>query len=243
MTPVLQGPRPNLVLRPTLSVAASVVRRALRDTAELAVQASTAGTHPPRELDIQSENRKHAVEYVASPNRLFWFSVGGLPIDFRRFVFVDIGSGKGRMVFLATKLPFRRIEGVEFARNLHAAASRTLETLARSLPDPHRIMLHHKDAADYEIPSEPCVFYLFNPFERAVLDQFLLNVERSRRARPREIYIVYANPVHRSAFDGTSFRECRPGGWAANFSNRMAVVPFTVFWAGCNRSPSSGEID
>src|SRR3954471_2990982 len=37
-------------------------------------------------------------------------------------VFVDFGSGKGRIVILAAALPFRRVIGVEFSAQLHEIA-------------------------------------------------------------------------------------------------------------------------
>ena len=37
------------------------------------------------------------------------------PIKHERFVFVDIGAGKGRAAFLAATYPFKRIIGIELA--------------------------------------------------------------------------------------------------------------------------------
>jgi len=52
-----------------------------------------------------------------------------LPVgDFSQYSFIDMGSGKARMLFVAAELPFRRVIGVEFDRKLHAAAK---ENIAR----------------------------------------------------------------------------------------------------------------
>jgi hypothetical protein len=42
--------------------------------------------------------------------------------DFRDFVFVDLGSGKGRTLLMASDYPFRCIVGVELLPALHQAA-------------------------------------------------------------------------------------------------------------------------
>ena len=44
--------------------------------------------------------------------------------DVSGYTFVDLGSGKGRMLFVAAERPFRRVIGVEFSRSLHAEAER-----------------------------------------------------------------------------------------------------------------------
>jgi hypothetical protein len=41
-----------------------------------------------------------------------------LPKDLSDFTFVDIGSGKGSILFYACRYDFRRVLGVEFAENL-----------------------------------------------------------------------------------------------------------------------------
>ena len=46
-------------------------------------------------------------------------------LNFRDFTFVDLGSGKGRTLLMASDYPFRRIVGVELLPSLHKSRSRT----------------------------------------------------------------------------------------------------------------------
>src|SRR5271167_4480579 len=46
--------------------------------------------------------------------------------DFCDFVFLDLGSGKGRTLLMASDYPFRRIVGVELLLTLHQAAQDNL---------------------------------------------------------------------------------------------------------------------
>src|SRR6185436_7767539 len=46
------------------------------------------------------------------------------PVD--GYTFVDLGSGMGRAVLVASEFPFRRIVGVEIAAELHAIAGRNV---------------------------------------------------------------------------------------------------------------------
>jgi tRNA1(Val) A37 N6-methylase TrmN6 len=51
-----------------------------------------------------------------------------LPINLDDYTIVDIGSGKGKLLLLASNYPFRRIIGVEYAPLLHEIAKKTSRT-------------------------------------------------------------------------------------------------------------------
>lgn len=106
-----------------------------------------------------------------------------------RFSFVDLGSGKGRVLLMAAEYPFRRIVGVELLPELHEIAR---ENVVR---DP-RIELVLGDAREFRFPDGPLVVFLFNPFPPWVLRQVLLNVQESLTRKPREFFVVLHNPQH-----------------------------------------------
>jgi hypothetical protein len=118
-----------------------------------------------------------------------------LPIVEEGLVFVDLGSGKGRALMLASEQPFRRIIGVELSPKLDAIARQNLETFRSELQRCHEIELVCMDAAAYAPPLEPLVIYLFQPFPIEVLDAVLERIEASAREAPRRIYIAYMNPL------------------------------------------------
>lgn len=164
----------------------------------------------PEQLELEGQNAAHAVQYEPTPIKLFGHLLRRLAhnFDFSHFVFVDIGSGKGRMLLLAAEWPFQRVEGVELARMLHQIASRNLtrpDTEGRGLAP---VVLHNMDASTYRFPDEPLVVYLFNPFDFAVLTQVHNNLRRSLQQNPRECVVIYVNSKHREVFDqDRSFEE------------------------------------
>src|SRR5262249_42120032 len=148
--------------------------------------------HRPEELKLAGANAQHAVEYFATPTIVFRRALAALHIDPRRFVFVDYGCGKGRVLLQAARLPFQRVEGIELSAALHDAA---VANIAQAkLKAPARV--HHMDAVEYEPPAVPLVLYFFNPFGAPVLGQVLRRVEASLRAAPREVYAIYVNAEH-----------------------------------------------
>jgi len=51
-----------------------------------------------------------------------------LPRRYQDYTFVDFGSGKGKVVLLAPRLPFRKVIGLEFAQQLIAVAQRNIRS-------------------------------------------------------------------------------------------------------------------
>jgi SAM-dependent methyltransferase len=104
-------------------------------------------------------------------------------------VFLDLGSGKGRAVFLATQYPFARIIGVELSPELHAVAEQNLRRHGS------RVELVNADATTYDVPEDVTVLFLFNPFNGSVFAAALANVLRSLDEHPRPFRLIYVNPV------------------------------------------------
>jgi SAM-dependent methyltransferase len=121
--------------------------------------------------------------------------IASLPIDFREFTFVDLGSGKGRTLLMAAEYPFRRIVGIELLPALHQIAQ---ENLARYSSESQRCFALEAlcgDAGDFCFPAEPLVLYLFNPFPESGLKRVMAALERSLSAYSRTVYVLYLNPA------------------------------------------------
>ena len=125
--------------------------------------------------------------YFASEPWLFEEMMRALPIDFREFSFVDLGSGKGRALLMASEYPFQKIVGVEFLPGLNRVAQQNIAGYPQ-------ISSLEMDARDFEFPSSPLVVYLFNPFPEPVFASVLANLEVSCQENHRPIYVAYRSP-------------------------------------------------
>jgi SAM-dependent methyltransferase len=126
-------------------------------------------------------------------------------IDFADYTFIDLGSGKGRALLLASEYPFRKIIGVEIQRDLHDIAEQNIARFSSPEQKCSYIVSWFGDARNFEFPNEPLLVYLFNPFPEYVFATVLANVEKTWREHPRPIYIVYNTPLAKSAIEGASF--------------------------------------
>src|SRR6267154_609155 len=115
--------------------------------------------------------------------------------DFRDFVFLDLGSGKGRTLLMASDYPFRRIVGVELLPALHRIAQDNLSKYRREGQKSFALEAVCADAPDFVFPAEPSVLYLFNPLPETGFRQVVMNLEESLRLYPRAVYVLYHNPL------------------------------------------------
>lgn len=115
--------------------------------------------------------------------------------DFHNFTFIDLGSGKGRTLLMASDYPFRRIMGVELLPALHRAA---LENFGQYRSESQKCFALEAicaDATAFAFPAEPTVLYLFNPFPDAGLRRMIANLEVSLQEHRRTVYVLYHNPM------------------------------------------------
>jgi hypothetical protein len=190
----------------------------------------TSGVVPLDELGTAAPDR---TEYKPAP----WFALRrALP---RRSVtpddvFLDFGSGMGRLVFQAALwYPFARVIGVELSPRLHRIAEDNIDR-NRSRLRCADVRLVCADALDYGVPDDVTVVFFDNPFTgwifATVLDRLLASVDRA----PRPLTVVYFNPVEHERLMATGrvrlvrrVRGWRPGReWArTNSTHVYAVLP------------------
>ncbi|MFZ0536633.1 MAG: class I SAM-dependent methyltransferase, partial [Candidatus Sulfotelmatobacter sp.] len=110
-------------------------------------------------------------------------------------IFLDLGSGKGRALLMASDYPFRRIVGVELLPALNDAAQ---DNICKYRSESQKCFAMESicgDAAEFAFPDEPTVLFLFNPFPESGLRNVIANLEQSLREHPRRVYVLYHNPL------------------------------------------------
>ena len=133
--------------------------------------------------------------YQPTEPALFHKILATLRIDFRRFTFIDIGSGKGRVLLMASDYPFGRVLGVELLPDLHRIAQENIRKYKSDWQKCTNIESMCGDARSFVFPPEPTVLYLFNPLRESGFVQFLKSLEDSLREHPRPLLLIYHNPV------------------------------------------------
>ena len=172
----------------------------------------TAGIVRLGALRIESPNRDLGVRYQPSDPDGFRSLVEALPVDLKDYVFVDLGSGKGRVLLLASEYPFRRVVGVEFAQELNEIAERNValyDGARRRCGDVRTVI---SDTADYPLP-EAVVLYLYNPFAPEVLRRHLQRNRDSLERGSRPVYVLVTGARELvGVLEAAGFERLRSGG-------------------------------
>lgn len=171
---------------------------------------NTCGLTLLTDLSIGSGNIAECVYYDPTPVRLLEKIFGKLPKNLNKFVFVDFGSGKGRVLLMASRWPFKRIIGVEFAKELHDIAARNVEIYKDPRQCCHDIQSTCIDAREFEIPVDNCVLFFYRPFSGLVFREVLERVVFSYRSNPRKIYLIYCCPFSDDPFKLLDFAKKIP---------------------------------
>jgi SAM-dependent methyltransferase len=146
--------------------------------------------------------------YQPTEPALFHEMLAVLRTDFAEFTFIDLGSGKGRTLLMASEYPFRRIVGVELLPELQHIAQENLNKFQSKRQKCFHLESLCGDACEFAFPPEPTVLYLFNPLPKTGLSRVISNLESSLRANPRKLFVLYHNPLHEEVLSaGASLRK------------------------------------
>lgn len=190
----------------------------------------TAGCVPGEELNIPDATVYHAcaprivarlLDEVADPGA---------------WTFVDIGAGKGRAVLLAARMPFIRVIGIELNPELLAIAQRNLRVVRGEAACRAPVEMVLADAAAYEWPSTPCVFFLYRPFVGEAAERVIGSIVRSFHAHPRRMLILYYTQEYPAALLDPIFTRRDIRNLPRDRLDRFARFGFTA--AAFSASPS-----
>ncbi len=139
-----------------------------------------------------------ATHYEATPVDDARRLLDASPLAPARATFIDLGSGMGRVVLLASLRPYRQIVGVEISPALHEIARANRARF--DLPEVrcHDVRLVRADAATFAFPRGDLVVYLYNPFRAEVLEPVL---DALLAGPKREIVLLYHTPVERESIE------------------------------------------
>jgi len=119
--------------------------------------------------------------------------------DPSRFVYLDVGCGKGRSMVVASELRFRRVVGIEISAPLARSARRNAAAIRKRFPERTPIEVMEGDATRAVLPPGDLVVFLYHPFGRPLLSRFLSILTESRAGH--EMFVVYESPVEGDLLD------------------------------------------
>lgn len=113
---------------------------------------------------------------------------------------VDIGCGKGGMLFFFHECGFGKTDGIEYSSELCRIAKSNMSKLNIEAK------IVQADAAEYEQYDDYTYFYMYNPFGKDIMKRVVQNIENSRIRKPRTVKIIYSNPKYGDLFKHMGYK-------------------------------------
>ncbi|MGB8832498.1 MAG: hypothetical protein WCC95_10145, partial [Candidatus Sulfotelmatobacter sp.] len=148
------------------------------------------------DLKIDSPNWIYADGYWPTPPDVFQDALSGLNSRHENLTFIDFGSGKGRVLLMASEFPFRKIIGVEFSSELHAIAEQNILRYKSATQRCRDVTSACTDFTQFPIPIDPLFVFLYNPSSREITSALADNIAQSMRQHPRELWVFYVTPAY-----------------------------------------------
>ena len=173
-----------------------------------------------RALAFIHPNKAEGVEYGTIPPYLFkkiMYRINYGQSD----VFLDFGSGKGRILLLASQYNFQNVIGIEFSPELVGIAlNNIVNCKGYNNFNIDKIKIIEGDVLDYKYNNDETVFYLYNPFSNIIIEQLCDQIMKSIHLKPRKVYIIYVNPIFDNIIVANRFNKIDE----INLINKMCYV-------------------
>jgi SAM-dependent methyltransferase len=148
----------------------------------------------------------HGKSYYASStsevyqSHAFIFNL--LQTNLEKFVFIDLGCGKGKVCILwellnKKKRINQKIIGIDYYLPFIEIANNNYQKLYKKKGN--WILSNIKDF-DFKEINQPLILYLYNPFDEVMLEQLLINI------KDIPVYIIYNIPMHWDVIDKYGYR-------------------------------------
>lgn len=192
----------------------------------------TTAAVTPAEAHIPPERRLGATLYVPSHDGDITTMLTALAwpeAELARTTFVDLGSGKGRVVMLGAMRPFREVVGIELSPVLHATALANVALVRRRGALVAPVRLQNSDAADLVVPAGPLVVYLYHPFGAPLAAEVIGRLVAALAEAPRPVAILYGHPTMQQPYGDDVFAGA--GVFRLAVAGERRTARFRIGWS------------
>jgi SAM-dependent methyltransferase len=150
---------------------------------------------PVLELETAVLGGRSANRYEGTPIAPLHKLIRRLSVERSRFTFIDLGSGKGRVLLIAGQYPFKSVIGVEFSKRLHEIALKNIRRFSQSNLTRTTIASVNCDASNFDFSEiGDKIVFCYNPFGANLMNRVLDKLEPTA-SQPGETVLLYLGPI------------------------------------------------
>jgi len=144
------------------------------------------GTVEPRQIKT--------FEYAGPIPRLTLdWALSGVPLDLKRYAFVDYRAGNGRTLLLAAKRNFEYAVGYAYDQESFEELEMNIAQYPRSYLGCRNLRPIRGDVEGVAIPQQPAVLFFPASLRSPHLEIIMSHASASLRLNPRPIYLIFEN--------------------------------------------------
>ena len=157
------------------------------------------GTDTYRESLLREEGVSDPqAERGNSVYRPFWKTefikcIRSLGEDLAGYSFIDAGSGKGKILLLASRFPFSEIIGIEYAKGLHKIALDNIKKFKTRAGPRLNITSVNADATEWDMPDKPAIYFVYNSFDPDTTKKFFTRLDNHVALTNTPTFLIYGN--------------------------------------------------
>ena len=156
---------------------------------------NTTGADDLKHLEKKGVDISHATIYMPASYDLLEIFFSEIKLStFQHFL--DIGCGKARAMCVAAAFGVKKITGIELSKELYKNAQENIAATKVKYPSTE-FKIYNNDAFYFEIDDNVDCVFMFNPFDETIMSGVMENIETSLDNNPRDMTIVYINPVEK----------------------------------------------
>ncbi len=149
-----------------------------------------------RQLERSAPGAKYANLYEGAAIPLVHRILRQLSIDMQQFTFIDLGSGKGRVLLVAAQYSFKSVIGVEFSKTLHEIAQSNIAKFVEQQLTKTRPTSVNMDAGEFDFSQfTNKVVFCNNPFSAGLMLRVLDNLQLSVAKTGDKAILIYLSPI------------------------------------------------
>ena len=149
---------------------------------------------------ISLDRFQSSARYHPTPVKSMYLALDTLPkydIKYSDSVFIDIGSGMGRNLLIASEYAFKEIIGVEISQHLSEIADKNIEVYKTETQKCKNIKSYCGDVLEFVLPEyKSLVLYFWEPFNDHVFSLFFQKLLQSISLENKKVTMIFLGKVY-----------------------------------------------
>jgi predicted RNA methylase len=183
-----------------------------------------------RDLETWVPAAQYAVHYEGAAIPLVHRILRHLRTDLSRFTFIDLGSGKGRVLLVAAQYSFKSVIGVEFSKTLHDIAQANISKFVKQGLTKIRPTSINMDASELDFSQfTDKVVFCNNPFAASLMLRVLDNLQHSVAKTEDHGILICLTPIPTAVKERLdTFVLIRQGSYLSHFGGFQKFYVYRI---------------